>query len=532
MNIYLFKLEAVFTLAIFIFFYTTILNKSMMLTSSIDSLTRIDLNLPYYNSLYFLWTNLDYIYLYFIAFIYLMLLFSFRLNCLKNYTILMPSVFMFTVWVALYAASNSNYSQFSDYSNNTNLLLFNSINKYHPLLLYAPTVTLVFLAINYSRSADIQKARVYFNKVSIYWITALVTITVTMYAGSWWAYQEGSWGGWWAWDSSETFGLLILLFLLGLAHVNFFFKKVKLTKYYYHVIIVFILLNYLVLQLNFGITSHNFGLKDSSDSTIIDYYTNLVILLFGASALVVYRYTYKSLARSFSKKFKIKFNYYVFLIAIPIFTSLAPLLTDLLWKLYEINTINFNSNYYLLSSLIVTIIFQWFNYPTISKLSYLALFIILQVSNHFFGLILLIFFLVSGLTKFSKLHICVFFFLYASWASNNYITNYWVSDVCYNSITHINLSLFKHPLLVKSGFSSLYDSTYSILSDSSTTLSNGIFLLNHGISEYQQVFLSDSTRINLVSKTFDDLTFLLPVCAYAIINYMYKLLITSYIIKC
>jgi cytochrome c biogenesis factor len=532
MNIYLFKLEAVSALAIFALYYATILNKDAMLISSIDSLTRIDLNLPYYNSLYFLWTNLDYIYLYFIAFIYFALLFSFRLSCLKNYTTLMPFIFIFTVSITLHVASTSIYSQFSGYSNNTNLLLFNSINKYHPLLLYIPVVILIFLSISYSGNIIIRKTRVHFNKASAYWVRALIIITSTMYAGSWWAYQEGSWGGWWAWDSSETFGLLILLLLLGLAHLSFFLKKVKLIKYYYYVIITLILLNYLVLQLNFGITSHNFGLKDSSDSTITDYYIKLVILLSSAFVLLVHSYTYKSLARSFFKKLKVNLNYYVFLLVIPIFTSLAPLLTDLLWKLYELNTVNFNSNYYLLSSLLVSIVFQWFNYPTLSKLAYLVLFIILYTSNHFFGFILLSFFIVPGLTKFSKVHICVFFFLYASWASNNYIVNHWIFDICYSATSHINLSLLKHPLLVRSELSSLYDSTYSILSDSSTTISNGIFFLNYSISECQQVFLSDNTRINLISKTFDDLTFLLSVCFYIILNYMYRLLVTSYIIKC
>ena len=29
--------------------------------------------------------------------------------------------------------------------------------------------------------------------------------------GGLWAYQEGSWGGWWDWDISEVFGLFIYL---------------------------------------------------------------------------------------------------------------------------------------------------------------------------------------------------------------------------------------------------------------------------------------------------------------------------------
>jgi cytochrome c biogenesis factor len=529
---YIFKLEAVFIFSIFVFVYFTILNKTMLLTNSIDSLTRIDLNLPQYNSIYFLWTNLDYIYLYFIVLILFALLLNFKLNCLKNYTVIMTLMLVPMIWITLFVGSCSTYSQSIGCTNNVNLLLFNSINKYHPLLLYTSVLILMLLTINYSYANGVYKARIYLNNVSRFWVKALVTIVTTMYAGSWWAYQEGSWGGWWAWDSSETFGLVIVFVLIALVHLNFFIRKIKLVKHYYYIAILLILLNYLSLQLNFGITSHNFGLKDSSDSIILDYYTKLLMLFLSIFVLMVYSCYYKLITRSFIKKLNTKFNYYTFIICIPIFTSLAPLLTDLLWKMYELNTINFNSNYYLLSGLLVSIIFQWFNYTTSGKLAYLVIFILLELDNYSLGLALLISFLVLKLTKFNKVHLIILVYLYISWASNNYMVNYWVSDIYCNNIISTNLNLVKHPLLIKSETNNFCDATYSILSDSSTAINSGIFFLSHSISEYQQVFLSDNTRVGLVSTTFDDLTFLIPLCSYILINYMFKPLAAGYIIKC
>jgi cytochrome c biogenesis factor len=529
---YIFKLEAVFIFSIFVFVYFTILNKTMLLTNSIDSLTRIDLNLPQYNSIYFLWTNLDYIYLYFIVLILFALLLNFKLNCLKNYTVIVTLMLVPMIWITLFVGSCSTYSQSAGCTNNVNLLLFNSINKYHPLLLYTSVLILMLLAINYSYANGVYKARIYLNNVSRFWVKALVIIVTTMYAGSWWAYQEGSWGGWWAWDSSETFGLVIVFVLIALVHLNFFIRKIKLVKHYYYIAILLILLNYLSLQLNFGITSHNFGLKDSSDSIILDYYTKLLMLFLSIFVLMVYSCYYKLITRSFIKKLNIKFNYYTFIICIPIFTSLAPLLTDLLWKMYELNTINFNSNYYLLSGLLVSIIFQWFNYTTSGKLAYLVIFILLELDNYSLGLALLISFLVLKLTKFNKVHLIILVYLYISWASNNYMVNYWVSDIYCNNIISTNLNLVKHPLLIKSETNNFCDATYSILSDSSTAINSGIFFLSHSISEYQQVFLSDNTRVGLVSTTFDDLTFLIPLCSYILINYMFKPLAAGYIIKC
>jgi hypothetical protein len=92
------------------------------------------------------------------------------------------------------------------------------------------------------------------------YIVFLSNITALL-LGAWWAAQEGSWGGWWDWDSSETLGLLILL-----SAVSVFHYKIKLNNFinnsFSHLLFFFFtLVVYFFIQLNFDVVSHNFGTK-------------------------------------------------------------------------------------------------------------------------------------------------------------------------------------------------------------------------------------------------------------------------------
>ncbi len=49
---------------------------------------------------------------------------------------------------------------------------------------------------------------------------AFLTLTVGIALGSWWAYRELGWGGYWFWDPVENLALLIWLFSLISLHSN------------------------------------------------------------------------------------------------------------------------------------------------------------------------------------------------------------------------------------------------------------------------------------------------------------------------
>lgn len=149
-----------------------------------------------------------------------------------------------------------------------NNLLSNPLNKYHPVLFFSCYLfTYVVLAytnlfIN-TRDYNLQKYiynTYYFNflkRNNLYW----PLLTTSLYLGAWWALQEGSWGGWWNWDASEVFGLLILTFILVYFHLKKYVYSVFIRFYLSYTYILFILFAYLILQLSYNLTSHNFGLS-------------------------------------------------------------------------------------------------------------------------------------------------------------------------------------------------------------------------------------------------------------------------------
>ena len=92
--------------------------------------------------------------------------------------------------------------------------------------------------------------------------SSLCFIVIALYLGSWWALQEGSWGGWWNWDSSEFFGLIIMyLLLFFFFHSKLPLKTVYISYYFILNSLLYLFIFFLLLQLNFSIISHNFGFR-------------------------------------------------------------------------------------------------------------------------------------------------------------------------------------------------------------------------------------------------------------------------------
>jgi cytochrome c biogenesis factor len=99
--------------------------------------------------------------------------------------------------------------------------------------------------------------------------------------GSWWALQEGTWGGWWNWDSSETFGLFFFLlpffFYHNKSYLNFHQKNLNIFKKS----TTLLLFSYFFIQLNFDLVSHNFGIKFFQFfSNNLFFYNTLLTLFF------------------------------------------------------------------------------------------------------------------------------------------------------------------------------------------------------------------------------------------------------------
>lgn len=57
------------------------------------------------------------------------------------------------------------------------------------------------------------------------WALAMLTLGITL--GSWWAYYELGWGGWWFWDPVENAALLPWLSLLAFVHTVLFVRRTQ-----------------------------------------------------------------------------------------------------------------------------------------------------------------------------------------------------------------------------------------------------------------------------------------------------------------
>lgn len=106
------------------------------------------------------------------------------------------------------------------------------------------------------------------------------------FLGAWWALQEGSWGGWWNWDASEVFGLIVLTYLLTSLHsiLSSFMQTVKLIYVLYASTLT--LFTYGLLQMGYSVVSHNFGLSLIGYGYTQLAFTLLIVLVFLGYALL------------------------------------------------------------------------------------------------------------------------------------------------------------------------------------------------------------------------------------------------------
>ena len=230
----------------------------------IEALTGVVPNDSLLNTYYFWWTNPHYI----IPFFALMITLTLSVLMVQSKLFWLIAVFMVQeIWFTELRdvlQSNTQLTLLTTLSPTFNILLLNSLNKYHPFIFYSSLFLLISLWIHtwYYRSHNYMFTKSNSSKrLNVFGSKIVALNFLALYFGSWWALQEGTWGGWWNWDSSELFGLLPTLVLLKFVHSkskkNFFSLRVlKLTS-----LIFLVFLFYLLIQLNFELISHNFGPK-------------------------------------------------------------------------------------------------------------------------------------------------------------------------------------------------------------------------------------------------------------------------------
>lgn len=320
-----------------------------------------------------------------------------------------------------------------------NPLLTNSINKYHPLIFYVVTVTLAAYTYIYSISSCIRLTPfTSFNTGK--WIMTLfnriwvIGIVVTLFMGSWWALQEGSWGGWWNWDPSEVFGLVVMLLLLMMSHKPLTFTNRWVSSYLITASMVCLILIYLFIQLNFSLVSHNFGIKSTPLVNPIQGFTFLFIL-FTVCIVRLYRKGYVGIVGQY---LLLRISYvkytggnqyvtsiFILLLLLEVIYSFYPLINDFIWRVFSISTLNTSLTIYVLVGYVFTV--GSISYAASPALSTLLLILLLTQNILTVPLVLLTFSAVK-FNILSLLHTLVRIFMYITLLYLSRLGTYWTFD--------------------------------------------------------------------------------------------------------
>ena len=505
----------------------------------VDLLNRINLNLIYWDFSYFSWTNLTYIYMLFTPTIYVLFSFIRKLPYQAYYLSFLSTfiiIFNYSIFINVNLVNQLTFGVLSDKSN---FLLTNTINKYHPLLLHLCLNSLfLFYLHQVTLVTSSKQLNLAFNNVTKF-ILLFYVCSLTMTLGSWWAYQEGSWGGWWAWDPSEVMGLILLLTLSATFHYN----NTRSAIYAFRCSLVFfcayLALTYFCLQSNFAITSHNFGFQNESNFTLKIYYCLAIVFFFiYIRNWLKFHFKLFLAIRLFPQNNTLNFSYYLLFIFCIVLLSLLPLLTDIVWKLFTINFINFTPNYTELLNISILSCLIYFNsYWSIFSVFFVSATQLIFVDMPSVYLILPLI-IISKLTRLLIVHKSFLLLLTFAILSTNYYFSSWsylsgnISLTSLSeSITFCNLNFVDYPSIETSLSAFTLSSSLSKIllgTTPDTTLFN---LVVQKVCVIQE-FLSDNGRLCFSTAIFDNYTIgILELSVFSLV-FLLAQLKKQFLIKC
>lgn len=326
-----------------------------------DWVSRIDINDSFINSFNFFWTT----FLYLPSFFFLILLInvlSINFKSIRSLSMYLVTLYGFyNIEIFDFLILNLSLEINNLNITSVNLLLTNNLNKYHPLIFYTSVILLLNLLY---QNYIIWFTPLLFTKtyISNYTYSNMNSVTVinllALFLGSWWALQEGTWGGWWNWDPSEVLGLLFTFTGLLYIHSQITYLTTQLNLYRLMYIVILIVFSYIFIQLNFDLVSHNFGSKFFFffnnnlfflELTLLLVFNFLIFLYFIQNAILN---TILINITTFTSHFIKKNNLIIWTLVLYlllftlIIVSFIPLVNYFLWVYFRINSLNFiiNSN--------------------------------------------------------------------------------------------------------------------------------------------------------------------------------------------
>ena len=378
----------------------------------VDYTARLNINDNPLGTYYFWWTNQLYLPLFFFTLI-LVAAFGAHSASLKLCVLLaflLEVLYPTELWDYLSMSATPLIPSYVGYGANS--LLTNALNRYHPLIFYASATIFITTALHLVKPLLTKKP---FSKLSSSvtqnwtgWVAVLVNL-VALWKGSWWALQEGTWGGWWNWDTSEVFGLLVTVLILTLLHARTTLMGLISTFQKFVALQALFLLSYFFIQLNFDLVSHNFGAK-----FFFFFNNNLFFLEAVFFLLVLILYTcYVSLFKRLASVVGIKQladSSVVRMLPAVVATSWVlwsykPLVNYFLWNFLEVNIFNVEVSLQPIHTTILLVFLVWL----LGSLGHTALLTLILVfyTSHWAFIAL---FFTQALSRTALLHTTLAFF--------------------------------------------------------------------------------------------------------------------------
>ena len=504
---YLFTL--CFNYAIFFFLYVLMLlsNHYVLFFDFMSRCLTLDF---FINNGYLFWTNSSYLFLFIFIMLYILNVLNYQDINIWFWKILnLAIIILLLIGVLNYWNLNSNLFVNNNFNSNVNTLLTNSINKYHPLFFYSSSLIVLIYICYFFLSYNIITIN-FFNWLRMFKLTSLYFLIIlfgTLYLGSWWALQEGSWGGWWNWDPSEVFGLVIVLFFLFFIH-HTYTESLWCFSQFMKVIVYNYLFLYFFIQLNFNLVSHNFGTRvDWFITSDIWYYfylllSLLIIFLFFNNAGFYFKnfiFFDKSLKSNILLT-KLLLNFLIIIVFLcQIILSFSFLINDFIWKLFGVNA--FNNLFFININFLIYILLIFLFILTYSldvKILFLIVYIFNDNISIFFLLTLLI--IINPLfSSFRFVHLLIILFIQISYISNLNFLSIYNSNFYYEFFISLNNSMIE-TFMIKNFDSTHLELISNLYTFELTTCSNQSFLSN--ISNYalvQNLYVSFYLFNNMIS---------------------------------
>lgn len=321
-----------------------------------DFITRVNLNESFLNIFNFFWTSFLYLPLFFATWFLIFWL----LSHLQSYQLIISLNLVLLIGYSFESFDTLTLNYHADCfeldNSALNLLLSNNLNKYHPFLFYmsvalgSSLILAGFLGRFNSLLFSTNLVTLYYRR---YVIAALVLNLLSLFMGSWWALQEGTWGGWWNWDASEVLGLLVTMGMLYHLHTPSFAASSIQVQDKSTLLGLVTLLSYSFIQLNFDLVSHNFGSKFffffNNNLFLLELmlFTLIRILIsiwrnYTTQSQTVPFFTYPSRPHQlFNEGWWIILVFYLVLISL-LGSSFLPLLNYFVWSYFGLNSFNFH----------------------------------------------------------------------------------------------------------------------------------------------------------------------------------------------